>query len=221
MFFSRIKWPETVIEAKKLQEIHRRNVNLVALGRPPVFIAGVDAAYGDCHVFAVACIYHLPELSLIDQASSFLKASFPYIPGYLFFREGPAIIDALKKLTVKPDVILVDGHGIAHPRGIGSASHLGLLLDIPTIGCAKARLVGDFAEPDSTKGSLSPLIHDNRVVGSVLRTRNGVKPIFVSPGHKIDIEGAIRVTLACLGSYRIPEPLRCADILSKKRPTRG
>jgi deoxyribonuclease V len=122
---------------------------------------------------------------------------------------------------VKPDVILVDGQGIAHPRGIGSASHLGLLLDIPTIGCAKARLVGEYAEPDTTKGSLSPLIHANQVVGSVLRTRNGVKPLFVSPGHKIDFEGAIQVTLACLGRYRIPEPLRCADILSKKWPTHG
>jgi deoxyribonuclease V len=221
MFLSHLKWPDTVNEANKMQEVHKSSVKITTLSVHPTYVAGVDAAFCENRVFAAACLYRMPEFAVIDKSSAFLNTSFPYVPGYLFFREGPAIIAALKKLMIEPDVILVDGQGIAHPRGIGSASHLGLLLDTPTIGCAKTRLVGEFEEPASTKGSRSPLIYHDRVVGSVLRTRNDVNPLFISPGHRIDIEGAVHVTIACLGKYRIPEPLRCAHILSKKFSFQG
>jgi len=216
MFLSHIKWPDNVIEAKKLQENHRFSIKIVALVRFPVYVAGVDAAFNNNRVLAAACLFRLPDLTVIETSSALVNASFPYVPGYLFFREGPAVIAAIKKLVIKPDIVLVDGHGIAHPRGIGSASHLGLLLDIPTIGCAKTRLVGEYVEPASTIGSRSQLIYDDRVIGLVLRTRKDIKPLFISPGHKIDIEGAAQVTLSCLGRYRIPEPIRCADSLSRK-----
>ena len=179
-------------------------------------MTGVDAAFSEDLVYAAACLYRYPELTLQEQASAAGKLRFPYVPGFLSFREGTAIIAAIRKLTVKPDVILVDGQGIAHPRGIGIASHLGVLLNIPAIGCAKTRLVGEFEEPGRRKGSWSELVYECRIVGAVLRTKDSVRPLFVSPGHKIDLDSAVRITLNCIGKYRIPEPLRCADMLSKK-----
>jgi len=209
-------WPKNIIDAKRLQELHRMRVAVVSLPNEPRYIAGVDAAFSEDHVYAVACLYRLPELVLVGQTTAVTKATFPYVPGYLFFREGPAIIAALKKLSKKPDLILVDGQGIAHPLGIGSASHLGVLLGIATIGCAKTRLIGEFREPGKKKGNWSELRDQDRILGAVLRTRDGVRPLFVSPGHKVELADAIRITLACTAGYRIPEPLRCADILSRK-----
>jgi deoxyribonuclease V len=143
------------------------------------------------------------------------KLSFPYVPGFLAFREGPAIIAAIKKLFHIPDLILVDGQGIAHPRQFGLASYIGVRLDIPTIGCAKSRLIGDYKEPGNKKGSWSPLGLGDDIVGAVLRTKDNVRPLFISPGHRTDVKSAILLTLSCLGNYRIPEPIRCADIHSK------
>jgi deoxyribonuclease V len=137
------------------------------------------------------------------------------VPGYLVFREGPAIIAALRGLRRQPDVLLVDGQGIAHPRSIGIASHLGVLLDLPAIGCAKTRLIGEYRVPALRKGSWSALHHEGAAVGAVLRTRDGTSPLFISPGHRMDRESSIRIVLACVGRYRIPEPLRCADMLSR------
>ena len=135
----------------------------------------------------------------MEQATAATQLIFSYVPGYLLFREGPAIIKAIKKLKKKPDVILLDGQGIAHPRRIGSASHLGVLLDIPTIGCAKKRLVGEYREPGDRKGNWTELQFDGRTVGAVLRTRDRVRPLFLSPGHRIDLPGTIRVALGCVG----------------------
>jgi deoxyribonuclease V len=216
MMFTDMKWPKNIAEARELQELYKSRVKTLPLKKEPKYAAGVDAAFSQDRVFAAVCLYRYPELTLVEQTHAVMKSSFPYVPGYLFFREGPAIIAALKKLKAKPDLILLDAQGIAHPRGIGSASHLGILLDIPTIGCAKTRLVGEFEEPGVEKGSWSPLRHKERVVGAVLRTKDDVRPLFISPGHKIDLEGAIRIALACTGKYRIPEPLRCADMLSRK-----
>ena len=210
-----IKWPDTIAEARELQERHRSRVRIVPLKKDPEFVAGADAAFSDDRVFAAACLYSYPDLTLIERSSATEASIYPYVPGYLFFREGKAIIAALNKLRTKPDIILVDGQGIAHPRGIGSASHLGVLLGKPTIGCAKTRLVGEYREPGKRKESWSELIYEGRKMGAVLRTRDNVRPLFVSPGHGIDLEGAIRVTLRCVGRYRIPEPLRCADRLSR------
>ncbi len=211
-----MKWPKNIAEARGIQELHRNRIRTVPLDKDPVYVAGVDAAFSEDLVFAAACLYRCPELTLVEQSSSMLKATFPYVPGYLLFREGPAIIAAINKLSRSPDVILVDGHGIAHPRGIGSASHLGILLDIPTIGCAKTKLVGTGETPEVHKGRWAPLQYKGNVVGAVLRTKRNVRPLFISPGHDINLGDAIRVTMACIGRYRIPEPLRCADMLSKR-----
>lgn len=198
-----------------MQERLSRLVRITPFRGLPRFVAGVDAAFSDTHVFGAACLYRLPELTCIEQATSVRKLLFPYVPGLLSFREGPAIMAALDRLKQKPDAILADGQGIAHPRGIGIASHIGVLLDIPTIGCAKQRLVGEYREPGTKRGNWEALLYKDMLVGAVLRTRDKVKPLFISPGHRMDIDSAIRIVMACLGKYRIPEPVRCADMLSK------
>jgi deoxyribonuclease V len=217
-----MKWPNTfaIAEARGIQEQLRNNVRICPLQRGPRYVAGVDAAFSDDEVFAAACLYQYPDLTLVEQASAVQKPAFPYVPGFLSFREGPAIIAAIDELGTKPDLILVDGQGIAHPRGLGIASYIGVLLGIPAIGCAKTRLVGEYKEPGKRKGNWSPLSFEGKIVGAVLRTRDGVKPLFISPGHKIDLEGAIKIALGCAERYRIPEPIRCADMLSKKIKTR-
>jgi deoxyribonuclease V len=186
------------------------------LKNPPRLIAGVDAAFTENNVIAAACLYSFPELVPLEDAVAAETLSFPYIPGLLSFREGPAIIRAIQKLTTKPDLLLCDGQGIAHPAGMGIASHIGVLLNIPAIGCAKSRLVGDYQEPGISKGRYTDLILHGKKIGVVLRTRDNVKPVFVSPGHLIDRNGALRIILQCVGRYRLPEPIRRADALSKK-----
>lgn len=213
-----MKWPKhlTIPEARELQNQLRLKVRITHLKREPLYVAGVDAAFSDDAVFAAACLYLLPALAPLEKKTAVQKLSFPYVPGFLSFREGPAIIAALAKLTKKPDLVLVDGQGIAHPRGLGIASHIGVLLGIPTVGCAKSRLIGEYSEPGNRKGSQSPLLFEGKIVGAVLRTRDNTRPLYISPGHRIDLAAAIHFTLACTGRYRIPEPIRCADILSKK-----
>ncbi len=202
--------------ARKIQERLRKLVSIRRLAHAPRFVAGVDAAFFGDHVCAAACVYLVPSMTLVDQATAVRTTRFRYVPGQLFFREGPAVIAALRTLKIQPDLLLVDGQGIAHPLGIGSASHIGIVLGMPTIGCAKTHLVGEYRDPGNQRGAWTELQHQGAVVGAVVRTRTGVRPLFVSPGHRIDIEGAIRIVLQCSGTYRIPEPLRCADILSRK-----
>jgi deoxyribonuclease V len=213
-----MQWPETITiaEARRLQEQLRRKVRIVPIEEPPRFIAGVDAAFSTNTVVAAACLYRFPEMRLVEKESARRELIFPYVPGFLSFREGPAVMEAIEKLRTMPDVVLVDGQGIAHPRGIGIASHIGVMLDIPTIGCAKTRLVGSFHQPAAKKGSRSSLVHEGKAVGAVIRTRDGVRPLFVSPGHRCDVASAARIVFACTRSFRIPEPLRCADMLSKQ-----
>lgn len=210
-----MKWKGDTAEALAIQERLSRMVRIVAFRGKPQLIAGVDAAFSETRVFAAACLYRLPELTCVEQVTAVRKLLFPYVPGLLSFREGPAIIDALSKLKQQPDIVLADGQGIAHPRGIGIASHIGVLLDIPTIGCAKHLLVGEYQEPGWRKGLQEPLLYKGKTVGAVLRTRDKVKPLFVSPGHRMDVDSAARIVMACIGKYRLPEPIRCADILSK------
>lgn len=175
-------------------------------------IAAMDVAYDKRSnmAFAAAVLYSFPELVLI--AKTFVKRTidFPYIPGLLSFRELPPLLDALENLKIKPDIILVDGQGICHPRGLGLASHMGVVTGIATIGAAKSRLCGDYREPPKTKGSFTQLYLNGVQVGIVLRTRDNVKPLYVSPGHMCDIDCAIQVVLACCNKYRIPEPQRMA-----------
>ncbi len=209
-------WPEAIADAKAVQLDLVKKVRLVPLRNDPVLIAGIDAAFMDDKIIAVACIYDYPEINLIERAHTVRKVTFPYVPGYLSFREGPAILDLLKKLKNSPDLIIFDGQGIAHPKKFGLASHIGVLLDIPSIGCAKSRLVGQFREPGLKKGSISTLLYKGDKVGTVLRTRTKVKPVFVSPGHRIDFDDSVRIVMGCATKYRLPEPTRCADSFSKE-----
>lgn len=211
-----MKYPRNAIEAKAIQRRLRVNVRIVPLKKTPRLVAGVDAAFTDKKIIAAACLYSFPELVPLEDVHVEEAISFPYIPGLLSFREGPAIIRAIKQLSRRPDVIIFDGQGIAHPEGMGIASHIGVLLHVPTIGCAKSRLVGDYREPGRAKGKFTALTYHDRIVGAVLRTRGNVRPVFISPGHLIDQKGAVRIVLQCTGKYRLPEPVRRADALSKQ-----
>jgi deoxyribonuclease V len=209
-------WPKDISKAKEIQDGLKKRVKIAPLEKTPEFIAASDAAFADDKVIAVATLYRYPELRHMQNAYCIEKLRFPYIPGLLSFREGHAVINAIRRLNKKPDVILFDGQGIAHPNGIGIASHIGVILDIPTIGCAKSRLIGEFKEPDVTKGSWTYLYFKEMLVGAVLRTKSNVRPVFVSPGHMIDIDSSIEIVMKCVSKYRIPEPLRIADIISRK-----
>jgi deoxyribonuclease V len=212
-----VRWPKTIAGAKRAQKRLAAEVEITPLEKIPEFIAAADAAFSGDRVFAVASLFSYPGLALLEEATVSAEADFPYVPGYLTFREGPSIIRAIRQLKKKPDVLLVDGQGIAHPRRMGIAAHIGVLLDIPTIGCAKSRLVGEHEEPGVKKGCWSPLRYKKETVGAVLRTRDSVRPVFVSPGHRIDLEDSLKIVLACTRNFRIPEPLRRVDFLSKKR----
>jgi len=209
-------WPRHISEAKAVQENLKDRVKITPLRRSPTVIAGVDAAFLNNKAIGVACLYTYPEITPVEDAYTIAEVTFPYIPGFLSFREGPAIIEALNRLKIKPHVILFDGQGIAHPKRMGIASHIGVILDIPTIGCAKSRLVGEYKDPGARKGKMSSLKYQGKVVGAVLRTKDEVRPVFVSPGHRIDLKASVEIVLNCVSRYRIPEPLRRADFLSKK-----
>ena len=211
-------WPQTPAEALACQERLRSQVRLQPLPAPPRLVAGVDAAYSktDREIFGAAVVLSLPELAVVETAGVSGTVKFPYIPGLLSFREIPILLAALQKIRQPPDVILVDGQGIAHPRGLGLAAHLGLLLNIPTIGCAKSRLCGEFGELKPEAGSFCPLTWKEKQVGWVLRSRRGGRPLFISPGHLITLDESLNLIRQCLGKYRLPLPLREAHILSNK-----
>lgn len=177
-------------------------------------VAGADISYdrkGDLF-FAAVVILSYPELNFIEEKQAVAHAPFPYIPGLLSFREAPVLLQAFAGLTAPPDVALFDGQGIAHPRGVGLASHMGLFLGLPTIGCAKKRLVGEHDAVGEAKGSRAPLVFENQTVGMVLRSKNRVKPLFISQGHSIGLTRAVEVVLACCRGCRLPEPTRQAHL---------
>jgi deoxyribonuclease V len=182
----------------------------------PHFIAGADISIDRLRTKATAAVVVLryPELELVNSIVIDDKIGFPYIPGLLSFREAPLILQAFQKLEKDFDLLLVDGQGVAHPRRMGLASHLGLILDKPTIGCAKSRLIGTYREPPNDVGRWTGLVDEGDLIGAVLRTRKGAKPIYVSIGNKISLPSAIDWTLACCHGYRIPEPLRLAHIMA-------
>ena len=159
---------------------------------------------------AAVVVLEFPSLVPMESVTAMRPIEFPYVPGLLSFREAPTILDALERLKTLPDVMMFDGQGCAHPRRLGLAAHLGLFFDTPTIGCAKSRLTGSFEEPSPEKGSHSPLMDGNDVIGAVVRTRANVKPVFVSVGNKCLLKDAIEITLACTTKYRLPEPTRLA-----------
>jgi len=175
--------------------------------------ADVSCAKGDDRVYAAVVLMDAESLEVVEEAVYCGRTSFPYIPGLLSFREGPALLRAFGRLRNRPDAVLFDGQGIAHPRGFGLAAHLGLILDVPAVGCAKTRLIGSHGEPGPRRGQSSPLVHDGRVIGAVLRTRDRVRPVFVSQGHRVSLERSVEIVLRCARRYRIPEPIRRAHIL--------
>ena len=181
------------------------------------YVAGIDTHFLQGLAAAAVVVLRLSDLSTVDCATAIRQVSFPYIPGLLTFREGPAIIAALDHLTIVPDLLIFDGQGIAHPRRCGLASHIGLLLDISSIGCAKTKLSGRYEDPPIEKGSYSYLKEGEETIGAVVRTRTRIKPLFVSIGHRINLRDSIKVVLRCCPKYRLPETTRRADKLARER----
>jgi deoxyribonuclease V len=179
-------------------------------------VAGIDAGLKGDIVCAAVVALAFPGLEVVARATATRRIPYPYIPGLLTFREGPAILDALGRLECKPDLLIFDGQGIAHPYRLGIASHIGLLADLPSIGCAKSRLCGRYQEPEVERGSHMPLVDRGETIGAVVRTRSGVKPVFVSIGHRMDLKTSIDVVLACCKGYRLPETTRKAHRLAEE-----
>lgn len=182
-------------------------------------VAGLDvsAGKGSPLVHAAAVLLDFGSLEVLETAAVTQTANFPYVPGLLSFREGPAVLAALEKLVRKPDLLILDGQGYAHPRRLGLAAHLGLWLDIPSIGCGKTRLVGAHETPENRRGAWAPLIDREEIIGAALVTRTGAKPVFISRGHRCDLQGAIEIVLHLTPRYRISEPIRRAHALCNRR----
>jgi deoxyribonuclease V len=206
------RWDLTPAEARELQRTLAGRVDATTTLGPVTRLAAADVSFdrGSPVVFAAVVVIDVATGRLLDSAGAVAPALFPYVPGLLSFREAPAVLAAFEKLSVEPDAVLCDGQGIAHPRRLGLASHIGLWLDRPTIGCAKSRLCGTHEEVGPSRGSTTPLIDGDEVIGRVVRTRRNVKPLYVSPGHRCDIDSAVRLVLEQVGKYRLPEPARMA-----------
>jgi len=177
--------------------------------------ADVTFLEGKDEVAAALVVADAATKAVVEERTAVVRATFPYVPGYLSFREGPAVAAAWRAVRRKPDVLLFDGHGLAHPRRFGLASHLGVVLDVPSVGCAKSPLVGEYREPGLRRGSQSPLVHAGEAVGAVLRTRDGVRPVFVSVGHRVDLATAVALVLSLCSRYRLPDPARRAHELCR------
>lgn len=219
----RHRWDLTPKEAMALQSrlateiVREDDFGMVAR------VAGVDVGFEDdgATTRAAVAVLGYPSLKLENSAIARLPTRFPYVPGLLSFREVPAVLAAMEQLDEMPDLLLCDGQGIAHPRRFGIASHLGLLLDIPAIGVAKTRLIGKHGEVPDERGAWVPLRHGNETVGAVLRTRPGVKPLYISTGHRIGLASAVAWVMACLTRYRLPETTRWAHRLASEKPARA
>jgi deoxyribonuclease V len=214
------RWNLSYSQARELQVGLASKVQFTPLKRRPKVVAGVDCAFSSdgARIFAAVVLLRLPDFELVETATAVRKVTFPYIPGLLSFREAPVCIAAVEKLQNQPDAFIIDGQGVAHPRRLGLAAHLGLFFDTPTIGCAKSRLIGTYDEPPLEKGSFTLLKDKTSVesntqsetIGAVVRTRTNIKPVFVSVGNKCLLTDAIEIVLACTTKYRLPEPARLA-----------
>ncbi len=173
-------------------------------------VAGIDVSVRNDTARAAVVVLDFEGLAPVDYATATRPVTFPYVPGLLAFREGPVVLDALERLDAPPDLLIFDGQGLAHPRRLGIASHIGLLVDLPAIGCAKSRLCGRHEEPAQEPGSHTPLLDQGEIVGAALRTRRGVKPVYVSIGHRVDLATSVEYVLACCRGYRLPETTRWA-----------
>ena len=208
-------WSLTPQEAVQLQHRLRQAVLTTPLNRPIETIAGCDISFDKFSpiLHAGIVVLRLPSLEVVEKSGVEMETQFPYIPGLLSFREMPPLLEAWAKLKTEPDAVMLDGQGIAHPRRFGIAAHFGLVVDRPAFGCAKSVLVGTFETPVPERGNWTPLLHKGETVGAAVQTKNEVNPVYVSPGHKIDLAGAIQLALQCDGGYRVPEPTRRAHLL--------
>jgi len=220
------RWNLSYSQARDCQNTLASRVRFTPLKKHPKLIAGIDCAFSKDgkKIIAAVVVLKPPGFAPVETASALRNVTFPYIPGLLSFREAPVCIAAVEKLKTRPDIFIIDGQGIAHPRRLGLAAHLGLFFDKPTIGCAKSRLTGFFEDPPSEKGTYS-LLKDKKsvkqdtqyeTIGAVVRTRTNVKPLFVSVGNKCLLKDAIKITLRCTTKYRLPEPTRLAHQLVGK-----
>ena len=207
-------WQVTVAEAYEIQRRLASQVSRRSEVDAPRLVAGVDISAPDRGGMAkgAVVVLSLPDLALVESSVVEQGLSLPYIPGLLSFRETPLLLAACERLTLTPDLFIADAQGIAHPRRLGLASHLGLLLDVPAIGCAKSILCGSHGSLGEEPGSYASLLDNGEVIGAALRTKRGVKPVYVSIGHKVDLEAAIHWVLACCRGYRLPEPTRLAHL---------
>jgi deoxyribonuclease V len=207
-------WSALVAEWKAEQARLRERMVVVRLTPLPRFVAGADCAFADDKqtIFAAAVVYDREAQCLVEIAHATRPAEFPYIPGFLSFREGPAVLQAIRALRHEFGAILFDGQGFAHPRRCGIASHLAIQLDRPGVGVAKSRLLGESGKLAPHAGATTPLMDGDEQIGVVLRTQKGVRPVFVSVGHRVDLASAVILVLACCTRYRLPEPTRQADI---------
>lgn len=208
------QWPDTLEEAVAIQNRLRSQVVTTDAFAPLRSIAGVDAGYEGDMARAAVVVLSFPDLEPLDYVVERRPALFPYVPGFLSFREAPAVLAAVRALRVKPDMLMCDGQGIAHPRRLGIAAHVGVLLDMPSIGCAKSLLVGKHPPLPDERGAYVPLTDKGEQIGVVLRSRQGVKPLYISVGHQVSLPSAVEIVLACLGKYRLPETTRAADGLA-------
>jgi deoxyribonuclease V len=199
-------------EARRLQgEIAPRVVEGPPLDLSRVrYVAGADVSTQGDRGYATVAVLSFPGLSVVEVRGFEAPLNFPYVPGLLAFREIAPVVGALEQVESEPDAVIFDAQGLAHPRGLGLASHLGLFLDVPAVGCAKSRLVGEHEEPGPEKGSAKDLVYRKKVVGKVVRTRTGVSPVYVSVGNRIDLDSAVELVLACCTKYRLPETTRQA-----------
>jgi len=207
-------WKADISRVKDLQRQLAKQVISRGEIKAPRYIVGVDMAAGraDTGARAAAVVLSYPELKIAEVETVTGRLEMPYIPGLLSFRELPLILAACHKLSDRPDLIMVDGQGVAHPRRLGLASHLGIILDIPTIGCAKSRLCGSCSLPAEEEGSHTQLTDKDGIIGAVLRTKSGVKPLYISTGHKISLDSAIYWVMQCCRGYRLPQPTRLAHL---------
>lgn len=207
-------WNLSASEAVALQKQLAPQVQVTPLERMPKLIAGADLSFdkGSDVVWAGIVVLSFPELEIVEERGLQTEAPFPYVPGLLSFRESPAVLRVWEQLENKPDVLVLDGQGLAHPRRLGLACHLGLWLDVPTYGSAKTLFVGKFDELGEERGAVADLVHRGEVVGAAVRTKKKVTPVYVSVGNKMTLDDAVKLTLACDGGYRVPEPTRRAHL---------
>ena len=205
-------------EAQKIQEmlkhhcIIERTIDICEIRH----VAGADAAYDQDTIYAAVVVMTFPGLEVVETACTVQEVPFPYIPGLLSFREGPAVLEAFRSLTTVPDLIFMNGHGYAHPKRFGIASHVGLILDVPTIGVARRLLIGTAARPDAARGSCVPILDKSEIIGNAVRTVQGAKPVYISAGYKVDLAQAVDMALKTTTVHRITEPVWQADQVSRQ-----